>query len=575
MIGSIAFLVELASNLNTQPPARDVPAPDPRPIAAMIEVRIQGERIQRGTGVIVGQLGDTTYIVTAAHVVVSPNSRIMPVERVDVRFWGDTAKRFTATIRDITADSTGIDLAVLSTATGKRVVLDSPGRMVLAPPRTDSGTVGHTAFISGFVRASPWSTSPAGEAIVQSTEKAITVDSRFVGEGASGGPLMSQHGALIGMVQRDADFRAVAMPIARVMEWLGTWRVPVSLTSNPVVPASTALDRLKRQGLLDVLAMREAVAANRLGIVRDVGDACRFLEPQFLRKVFQGKAEATENRTIARLYLESTRDSAAASFAWIGQCAKAGFDVNLMVPGVYYDEESLLIAAVRAHNRSAVRELLAAGASAHGRQTIGGTRFSEVRMVSPLNQLFDSTFAGGTELVRDFVNAGLVFPSIHQRPEMAWESVMYGIKKERERYRGFFGREAPLSPELSKGGEVRVCQQAARWPTFDWCQFVTKSPRAIKFRGRSSAFASEFGTGLAVLRHFLAGDATTLVFLASVSRGGATDSIDEYAIVEASADGSKWSFFLFDIYSDSPCKREEGGFIQSACWVQLRAELVP
>src|SRR5262245_23838893 len=184
-----------------------------------IEARL-GDRTENGFGFIVGQRGETLYIVTAYHVVADPQDvGAAHPATVNIELFDHQGEMQPATL--LGTHDVAHDLAVLT---------------VRSPPRfrwfyTCEGNAEHQKVMTNvwFVgRSQGWFVPPSPGNISSDmpVDERIDIDQLSIRPGSSGAPLVASSG-IIGMVLRDSADQAQALTIgfikARFRQWNHPW----------------------------------------------------------------------------------------------------------------------------------------------------------------------------------------------------------------------------------------------------------------------------------------------------------------------------------------------------------------
>ncbi len=373
---------------------------DYRPLAAMIEIETPGLQPAIGAGIVVSQRAGLTLVVTAAHLVQAPNPKIVAERTIGVVFRAQNRQSYPATVRHLSPRKTGLDLAVLAIEGDVPAVLSGPLLSLLPPPDIDAFE-GHGVKLIGYMNQDRWDQSLEHENLSEVTPEVLVVASQYVSNGASGGPLISEHGALVGMVHTEEQGRARALPIARILEAFADWGVVPDWKVNESVRVSRAAKRLRDRGVLNRTGLTDALTQNDEQILADLGIASNVIGGELFAVVLQDEMAWKPGRSVASEYFAKAQAASGSDYSWIAGAVAAGLDPNQRVAHAYYDEEGLLLAAMREGNSDAMRTLLEAGASPHGYQHLFGTRYSESRFLFPLFYLMrDETFSDREDLVR-------------------------------------------------------------------------------------------------------------------------------------------------------------------------------
>jgi len=177
-----------------------------------------------GAGIIFGRGNGKVYIVTANHVVRKGN---MEVQGLQVMFRGLPDQWFNARIMKHVDRS--LDLAVLSVEG-----LAKHGFAFCRLPLNQLGDTsrlrrGEAVYPVGSPNGSLWGMPVTSDRIAQITGKEITFQSMFISQGHSGGGLLTERGALIGMIKADQPPFGRAINFKTIDQKLRQWEYPVQL----------------------------------------------------------------------------------------------------------------------------------------------------------------------------------------------------------------------------------------------------------------------------------------------------------------------------------------------------------
>jgi ankyrin repeat protein len=195
-------------------------------LVVMIQGDLNGSAVA-GAGIIFGSRADQSYVVTANHVV-----RRSGREATDLRVLLKQQPNnwFPAQLTpDFDAGPDGLDLAVLSVPGLRDAGLDPcelPQDRLGLVDRVKRGTA---VFPLGSPRGVPWGMPVTADRAANLVGDKITFESPSLRPGYSGGPLMTNLGRIVGIIQQDQEPYGVALSIDRVLQTVRTWGYPVHL----------------------------------------------------------------------------------------------------------------------------------------------------------------------------------------------------------------------------------------------------------------------------------------------------------------------------------------------------------
>lgn len=547
---------------------------DHRDLAAMIRVKADGVPDEIGTAIIVSQSASQTILVTAAHVI-QTNPKVARLNQIEVAFRNHPTRYVGVVPPDkVSPRNGGLDLAVIVVNAKVPQILDRRLAAVL-PGAGETAFAGQGAKIIGFMEQREWNQSETMEAIKLVTADRLELPSVYVAQGASGGPIFSEHGTLLGMVQQDGGALAVGLPTSKLMATLANWRIQPQWTSNPGALASIALKRLKDAGALNERSMTEALARHDLQTVRDLGVASTRYDVQMLARALQAELNWQRGRSAAAEYFAKSKDDRAEDFMWIGLAVDAGLDPNLRVRSTYYDEEGLLIAAVRENNVGAIKALLASGASPHAFQSLSGTRYSDTRFIIPtLTILKDNKLPNPQAVVTDLMRAGLVIPNLYGISN-GFEPVLGAADRAAGEYAKAFGNSPQPTPTIDESPTDPICKAAQKRSRVDWCQFTRSLGEQVAFSAgiQGKYYSPVDGSGTAKLRYLLNISNDSAYFLASFPVSTLPNFRDyDYIVVEVPRTATDWRVYKYNYDNTAfDCKKDSDGREPMSCWVSYRA----
>jgi hypothetical protein len=325
--------------------------------------------------------------------------------------------------------------------------------------------------------------------------------------------------------------------------------------------AARARDALRSRGLgVDITSVKNALVSVDVETLKLLSSAA--IQPSMIEEAFRQRADGTTS--VARRFFENSADSAEA-MSWFDS-AMARVDPNLTIPTDYYEREGILTEAMRAGNWTALKVLLARGASPHAYQNLFLTRYPANRFLFPLQYIADDDRLGLKEkqdLAKTFLAAGAVVPrTIPPTGGMGWKSVMYVAKQLQDETAPKLGMALPASPDFCAQQPNPICRQASSRLGDDWCAIVAAVPKKLTYAGGASA------TPLYDVRleYLLSIAGNKMYFL------GLTKEIGyEYVLVEVSKDASSWT--VLKLMSPEAgmglCKKEADGIQADECWRRI------
>lgn len=204
---------------------------DYRNLVAMVHIQDErGVTSAYGAGIVVGQSKERTLIVTANHVVRTPEGHV--ADKVAVEFWERRGELFRATANAFYTNRE-LDLAVLvinHSAAGPVPML--PVELMHAiSPSPPSALVGSPVQLLGFTGRRPWNAGPPSDTVTDGSALSFTVRSGSVAPGSSGGAVFDSFRRIVGLVTKipPGGGRAHAVPIGIVLDQLSRWNLDVSL----------------------------------------------------------------------------------------------------------------------------------------------------------------------------------------------------------------------------------------------------------------------------------------------------------------------------------------------------------
>ena len=190
-----------------------------------------------GFGLVVGQKGETIYVITADHVVRKDQDDSMPGDpvpvpgKVQVIFHNDQGHRYAAEPLDLQITHPEGDLAVLALPRPRSFKFDPP-------PMADADILvaGTRAWRIGKLKH--WVPSSNPGQFVDRGAIWMTFDELDAPKGSSGGPVVNEDG-VVGIIVSDVGSGGDAssvLPIGTIAGVLHGWQVPWDLRPRPQVP---------------------------------------------------------------------------------------------------------------------------------------------------------------------------------------------------------------------------------------------------------------------------------------------------------------------------------------------------
>lgn len=260
--------------------------------------------------------------------------------------------------------------------------------------------------------------------------------------------------------------------------------------------------------------------------------------------------------TVAQEFFQNAGNSPGA-LEWFSSALNAGLDPNMTVPNDYYEQEGLLIAAMRAGNAKAVKVLLENGASPHAYQDLFLTRFEDPRFLYPLQSLaandrFD--LSEKQELAKEFIAAGVAIPDPAPMKPGARPIPVESAKEIQDETAKQLGIGLPVSPLCCQQTNP-ICKQASKRMGEDWCAIVAAMPKTLDVAVNTGASRPIWDIRL---RYLLAIENDKAYFMGIRDLGYSFTTVG-YVLVEVSKDASNWTVLTYT----SPqagmglCKRDD------------------
>ena len=182
-------------------------------LAVKLKTYVGKSFFQHGTGIVIGDRGDTLYVATAAHVVIDAGRR---VDSVHAYFYADCNKKVVARICSVIDPARDLDLAILcvpaSAAPGARTAsLSRLGNVRRLGARTP-------VYPVGCPDGDCWGVGQPDKVLVAGADRPrILFTTFFVAPGHSGGPLFNEWWEVVGMLTKYGQPLSEAIPIDSVL----------------------------------------------------------------------------------------------------------------------------------------------------------------------------------------------------------------------------------------------------------------------------------------------------------------------------------------------------------------------
>lgn len=184
-------------------------------------------------GIVIGQSDARTLILTANHVVetIEAANEDGAESRLHAEFWGRRGATFPVDVLDSAGlRSRSLDYAVLAVSSPGVPALEDESFAVLGGLAFEGGP--DRVVSIGNPDCRPWDRDAEPKAVVSSTSLEIVFESSVTG-GASGGPLFTADGALVGMVTNTDGRRGIARPFDLIRELLTAQNLAMDLRVPP------------------------------------------------------------------------------------------------------------------------------------------------------------------------------------------------------------------------------------------------------------------------------------------------------------------------------------------------------
>jgi hypothetical protein len=220
--------------------------------------------------------------------------------------------------------------------------------------------------------------------------------------------------------------------------------------------------------------------------------------------------------TVALHFFKATKQNVDA-LGWFKKQLQSHLDPNLLLPGTYYEKESILTAAIKSGNIAAMRILLEAGAAPHPIQKLDGTSHYWPQFLNPLRafarnykNISINDRQSMTKLLLEF---GAVLPSKVLRSVSG--GLIGGQLNDRKIINdnyyeplGIMGSEYQSSPDLCEVTRPQLCMRASQAYGFNWCDFVDELPKGVVGTGDGAYHISPI-----FLEHLIAIDKYAAYFI--------------------------------------------------------------
>ena len=508
-----------------------------------------------GAGIIVNYNKNATTIITAAHNLVVPNQSLTSDKTIEVSFFHNKDKSYP--IHVIHKD-TELDIAVLTVK--ENIGLNLPEHVLeVLPPIEIEGTIGQGCKFIGYMKQMEWNFNPDMGSISEGNHATLRFSSQYVSPGASGGPLLTEHGTLAGMITDDNLLGSEALSIDRILKLLDELKINTHLKVNDKALASMALKRLNEKGVLNEYGLTEAINQKNEQILNDFGVASKYIDIRLLTRGLQAEVQWEKGQSVIFNYLKESDSSL--SYQWLIQLIKSGVDPNLMVPHSYFEKQSLLITALNANNTNAVTALLNSGASPHGYQNINKTGSWNPHFLNPLFYVLDIENAKNRDqLFQQFLDSGTVIP--REGTTGGYRYTMGIVNKLNKKYRKIYSKELKPTPTIHQQAEDIICSVASERDNFDWCKFSRDLFPLVSYYNMNGN-DGRYGTDICRLEYLLHISENKIYFLAS-SDIVSNDQFESYSIVEIPRNETDW--YVYSYGRGYKCKPDDEFDKVNYCW---------
>lgn len=435
---------------------------------------------------------------------------------------------------------------------------------------SDAGTDGHSVFAGVLLRALAENENTMFTA---STLFYANIKDSVVGNSAQ----TPEYAVIPNSTHNGGDFVFVRngkaiLPVAGGHKGGATAVTPESEpeTDATTVPSSGTGDVARSMDQLR-MTLPNISAALSSADVRFLKDAMASgVRPAEVEQALRQKS-ADGKSTVAQEFFQNAVNSPAA-LEWFSSALKAGLDPNMTVPNDYYEQEGLLIAAMRAGNAKAVKVLLDNGASPHAYQDLFLTRFEDPRFLYPLQSLaandrFD--LAEKQELAKEFISAGVAIPDPAPMKPGARPIPIESAKEIQDETAKQLGISLPVSPPCCEQTNP-ICKQASKRTGEDWCTIVAAMPKTLDVAANTVAGRPIWDIRL---RYLLAIENNKAYFMGLRDLGYSFTTVG-YVLVEVSKDASNWTVLTYTGAQAGMglCKRDDKddtGAPAEYCWRRI------
>ena len=195
-------------------------------LIVMIDAKIAGE-VVKGAGIIFAREKDGLLIATANHVV---RRGAKSADQVRITFFDSPGKSILVNM--LPHADTQLDLTVLRAEKLSRHGVVPCARSFARLGNDGAIRRGDAVFPVGNPNGVPWGMPVAPDRVAQLVGRRISFQSSFISMGNSGGALVTDQGALVGMVTADQPPFGVAVRLDTILEKLEAWGYPVHLYSS-------------------------------------------------------------------------------------------------------------------------------------------------------------------------------------------------------------------------------------------------------------------------------------------------------------------------------------------------------
>jgi hypothetical protein len=278
-------------------------------------------------------------------------------------------------------------------------------------------------------------------------------------------------------------------------------------------------------------------------------------------------------QTVAGAFFENSR-GCSPCMEWLALALQDGLDPNLLLSSDYYEQEAMLIVAMRAGNADAMITLLHAGASPHGYQNLWFTAPEVPRFLFPYAALLQDDRMSLDEkrrLAQAYRDAGAVLtrftPGIpyDKDPALYSEgatSQTMSVEEVLSASSSRLGMALGESPTLCDEPASAIAIAATQRTGIDWVQFIREMPKRIAW---SPGAGSDYLFQQYDVKNLLAVVQDKAYFL-GVTRARSP----EYILIEVSRDGVQWHIYchMQPEAGMGHCKKEDD-YQPEGCWRRI------